>query len=134
MKSLSSDKLLDLKSIGIVIIMYGIIINYFNIFILRRIRTLSFAYMWIFDFHLSSPAIIIVLFRRLISIFILSKTLTQRSNLIFKLNIKWISVVIFINSILSSTTPRIKKLRIINSFKRYLIILISRTLIGSFIW
>jgi len=118
----------------IIIVVYGIIINCFNIFILRRIRTLSFAYMWIFDFHLSSPAIIIVLFRRLISIFILSKTLTQRSNLIFKLNIKWISVVIFINSILSSTTPRIKKLRIINSFKRYLIILISRTLIGSFIW
>ncbi len=67
---------------------YGVIVNYFNILTLRRIRTLFFVYTWIFDFYLFSPAIVIVLFRRLISIFILSKILTSRSSLAFKLDIK----------------------------------------------
>ncbi len=132
-KSLSFGRLSDSKSMGIVIAVCGVIINCFNIFMLYRIRTLSFVYTWIFDFHLFSPAMVIILFRRLIFIFILSKILTPRSSLAFKLDIKWISIVIFINSILPSTMSGIKKLRIINLFKGYLAVLISRTLIDSFI-
>ncbi len=88
MKSLSSGRLLDLKSIRIVIAVCGVIVNCFNIFMLRCIRTLSFACIWIFDFYLFSSAIVIVLFRKLIFIFMLFKMLTPRSSLVFKLDIK----------------------------------------------
>jgi len=133
MKFLSSGILLDSKSMGIVMVIYEAIVNCFNALTLYRIRTLFFVCMWIFNFYLFFSAMVIVLFRRLIFISMLFKMLTPRSSLVFKLDIKWISAVIFINSILPSTTPGMKKLRIINLFEGYLVVLIPRTLIGSFI-